>query len=118
MAEEKEPERKKLSLQGTKKLSLGSGPDLLKTNRNNSIPGMRSLQIETRRKRSVKGNFKPTGKTVGEPLQDWHIKNFKSHRIGEVELKNPGIYDISIHLKSRKKNIISWSWMWIKLDEN
>ena len=58
MAEEKEPERKKLSLQGSKKLSLGSGPDLLKTNRNNSIPGMRSVQIETRRKRSVRGNFK------------------------------------------------------------
>ena len=58
MAEEKEPERKKLSLQGSKKLSLGSGPDLLKSNRNNSIPGMRSVQIETRRKRTVRGNFK------------------------------------------------------------
>ena len=30
MAEEKEPERKKLSLQGNKKLSLGSGQDFLK----------------------------------------------------------------------------------------
>ena len=60
-------------------------------------------------KQVIKGNFKPTGKTVGEPLQDWHIKNFKSHRIGEVEFKNPGIYDISIHLRSRKKNIISWN---------
>ena len=69
-------------------------------------------------KQVLKGNFKPTGKTVGEPLQDWHIKNFKSHRIGEVEFKNSGIYDITIHLKSRKKNIINWSWMWIKLDEN
>ena len=30
MAEEKEPERKKLSLQGSKKLSLGSGQDFIK----------------------------------------------------------------------------------------
>ena len=48
MAEEKEPERKKLSLQGTKKLSLGSGPDLLKTNRNNrskTIAHARNLWI-------------------------------------------------------------------------
>ena len=58
MAEEKEPERKKLSLQGNKKLSLGSGTDLIKANRSNSIPGMRSVQIETRRKRFVRGNFK------------------------------------------------------------
>ena len=35
MAEEKEPERKKLSLQGNKKLSLGGGQDFIKTNRNN-----------------------------------------------------------------------------------
>ena len=36
MAEEKEPERKKLSLQGNKKLSLGSGQDLIKSNRSNN----------------------------------------------------------------------------------
>ena len=53
MAEEKEPERKKLSLQGNKKLSLGSGQDFIKSNRNN-IPGTRSVQVETRRKRIVR----------------------------------------------------------------
>ena len=58
MAEEKEPERKKLSLQGNKKLSLGSGQDFIKSNRSNNIPGMRSVQIETRRKRFSRGNFK------------------------------------------------------------
>ena len=58
MAEEKEPERKKLSLQGNKKLSLGSGQDFIKSNRNNNIPGTRSVQVETRRKRIVRGNFK------------------------------------------------------------
>ena len=58
MAEEKEPERKKLSLQGNKKLSLGSGQDFIKSNRNNNIPGARSVQVETRRKRIVRGGLK------------------------------------------------------------
>ena len=57
MAEEKEPERKKLSLQGNKKLSLSGGQDLIKSNRSNNIPGMRSVQIETRRKRFSRGNL-------------------------------------------------------------
>ncbi len=58
MAEEKKPERKKLSLQGNKKLSLGSGQDFIKSNRSNSVPGTRSVQIETRRKRIIRGNLK------------------------------------------------------------
>ena len=37
MAEEKEPERKKLSLQGNNKLSLGGSQDFIKSNRNNNI---------------------------------------------------------------------------------
>ena len=53
--EEKKPERKKLSLQGNKKLSLGSGQDFIKSNRSNSVPGTRSVQIETRRKRIING---------------------------------------------------------------
>ena len=85
---------------------------------NQSDKDLGDIVVFVDNKQVLKGNFKPTGKTVGEPLKDWHIKNFKSHRIGEVEFKNSGIYDITIHLKSRKKNIINWSWMWIKLDEN
>ena len=39
MAEEKEPERKKLSLQGNKNFLWGSGQDLIKSNRSNNIRG-------------------------------------------------------------------------------
>ncbi|MAC61321.1 MAG: translation initiation factor IF-2 [SAR116 cluster bacterium] len=51
MAEDKNPKRKKLSLQGDKKLSLGIGQDLIKSSRGAPITGTRSVQIETRRKR-------------------------------------------------------------------
>ena len=51
MAEDKEPERKKLSLQGNNKLSLGSTQEIIKKPRNSSASGLRSVQVETRRKR-------------------------------------------------------------------
>ena len=51
MAEEKEPERKKLSLQGNNKLSLSSTQEIIKKPRNSSTSGLRSVQVETRRKR-------------------------------------------------------------------
>jgi hypothetical protein len=54
MAKEKEPERKKLSLQGNNKLSLGAGQEFIKSSRNSLSPGMRSVQIETRKKRVSK----------------------------------------------------------------
>ena len=54
MAEEKEPGRKKLSLQGNNKLSLGASQEFIKSSRNSPSPGMRSVQIETRRKRVSK----------------------------------------------------------------
>jgi hypothetical protein len=51
MAEDENPKRKKLSLHGNKKLSLGVGQDLIKSSRSAPLTGTRSVQIETRRKR-------------------------------------------------------------------
>ena len=61
MAEEKEPGRKKLSLQGNK-LSLGASQEFIKSSRNSPSLGMRSVQIETRRTRVSK---KENGWTSG-----------------------------------------------------
>ena len=55
MAEEKEPERKKLSLQGNNKLSLGSTQEIITNPRNSLSSGLRSVQVETRRKRVSRG---------------------------------------------------------------
>ena len=38
----------------------------------------------------------PSGKTVGEPNQDWVIDNFKSSRIGTVNFPGPGYYEIEL----------------------
>tara|TARA_B100001996_G_scaffold379149_1_gene364422 strand:+ start:2920 stop:4692 length:1773 start_codon:yes stop_codon:yes gene_type:complete len=71
-----------------------------------------SLEINVDGK-SIKKKFKPTGKTVGEPLQNWEIKNFKSHRIGEIEFGESGIYKVSVDLKTNSKNPVSWQWLWL-----
>ena len=55
MAEDKEPERKKLSLQGNNKLSLGSTQEIIPNPRNSLSSGLRSVQVETRRKRVSRG---------------------------------------------------------------
>ena len=103
MAEEKEPERKKLSLQGNKKLSLGAGQEFIKSSRNSPSPGMRSVQIETRRRRvSKKENSEkifsqesnsnnPFLSNPGGGLTDREKEarlNALKHGLQEIEVKN------------------------------
>ena len=106
MAEEKEPERKKLSLQGSKKLSLGSGPDLLKTNRSNSIPGMRSVQIETRRKRFVRGNFKQNSNFETEKVKSNQTNSQTNltdrEREARMQALRHGLQDIELKTNTEK----------------
>ena len=114
MAEEKEPGRKKLSLQGNNKLSLGTSQEFIKSSRNSPAPGMRSVQIETRRKRvSKKENSdkafsqdrnsnnpfqsNPSGRLTDREkearlnalkhgLQDIEVKNKKDKFLSKVEI--------------------------------
>ena len=65
MADEKKPERKKLSLQSGGKLSIGSGQEFIKQSRGVNPTGMRSVQIETRRKRNIKN---PLDQAIKENL--------------------------------------------------
>ena len=62
---------------------------------------------------SLKHSFKPTCKTIGEPLQDWIIDNYKSNRVGSVEITEKGIYEITVKLEAEKQNPIKWQWLWI-----
>ncbi len=106
MAEEKEPERKKLSLQGNKKLSLGSGQDLLKSNRSNNIPGIRSVQIETRRKRFSRGNLSSSLNIENEknnPKQATSQTNLtEREREARMNALRHGLQDIELKTSSDK----------------
>jgi alpha-L-fucosidase len=61
----------------------------------------------------VKQKFKSTGKTVGEPLQDWVIDNYKSNKLGSFKINKTGIYEVTLSLESIK-DPVKWQWLWIE----
>lgn len=57
---------------------------------------------------------KPTGQTVGEPNQNWHIDSFNSQRLGSIKFPKAGFYDITLTVKPGKKEEIGFQWLWIE----
>jgi alpha-L-fucosidase len=55
-----------------------------------------------------------TGKTVGEPKQNWVIDNYKSNRLGKINFPEKGIYDIVLDVKPAKNEQVMFQWIWIK----
>ncbi len=58
--------------------------------------------------------IQPTGKTIGEPNQNWVIDNFKSHRIGQVYFPEAGYYDIELVVSPGPQEEIKFQWIWIR----
>uniref|UniRef100_UPI0032166C44 alpha-L-fucosidase n=1 Tax=uncultured Draconibacterium sp. TaxID=1573823 RepID=UPI0032166C44 len=57
---------------------------------------------------------KPTGKTVGEPNQNWHIDNYKSHQTGKIQFTRRGFYEIEAVFQPAQNEEINFQWMWLK----
>ena len=55
-----------------------------------------------------------TGKTVGEPNQNWVIDNYKSHWLGQINFPKKGYYNLQLHILPAKKETIKFQWIWIK----
>ena len=55
-----------------------------------------------------------TGKTVGEPKQNWIIDNFKCTSLGEINFPEQGIYTVELDIMPAKKEEIQFQWLWIK----
>jgi len=72
-----------------------------------------SLEIEVAGK-NVTHQISSTGKTVGEPNQNWVIDNFKSNRLGQLHFPEKGIYELKLHTKPSKNEEIKFQWIWIK----
>jgi alpha-L-fucosidase len=64
----------------------------------------------------LKHQFTPTGLTVGEPNRQWHIDNFTSHSIGEIDFPKPGIYEITMNIESPKDSPVKFQWLWMNMD--
>ncbi len=54
-----------------------------------------------------------TGKTVGEPNQNWVIDNFKSIRLGKINFPEKGFYEIELEVIPEKKEEIKFQWIWV-----
>ncbi len=55
-----------------------------------------------------------TGKTVGEPGQNWVIDNYKSNRLGKINFQNKGFYEVELTLYPAEKDQINFQWVWIE----
>ncbi|NWJ50121.1 MAG: alpha-L-fucosidase [Bacteroidetes bacterium] len=56
----------------------------------------------------------PTGKTVGEPLSNWVIDNFKSNRMGSLNFPAAGYYDIELQIVTEQNDEVKFQWLWMK----
>ncbi|WP_346859387.1 alpha-L-fucosidase [uncultured Draconibacterium sp.] len=56
----------------------------------------------------------PTGQTVGEPNQDWHIDNFESNKMGTIDFPEPGFYTIKLSIQPTERDPIKFQWLWLK----
>lgn len=55
-----------------------------------------------------------TGKTVGEPNQNWIIDNFKSNRLGKINFPEKGFYTIELEIEPGKNDTVKFQWVWVK----
>lgn len=55
-----------------------------------------------------------TGKTVGEPNQDWVIDNYKSNHLGKIYFPRKGFYDITLEIDPVQNYPINFQWIWVK----
>ena len=58
-------------------------------------------------------SVKKTGKTVGEPNQDWVIDNFKSNYLGKINFTQAGVYDIELEVQAQENTEFKFQWVWV-----
>jgi len=57
--------------------------------------------------------IEPTGKTVGEPHEDWVIDRFLPFRLGEIEINSTGLYEIELEINPPTKSSVEFQWLWV-----
>jgi alpha-L-fucosidase len=55
-----------------------------------------------------------TGKTIGEPNQNWIIDNFKSASAGKIYFQKAGFYDVETEVIPAKNEELKFQWIWIE----
>ncbi|MBT5187006.1 MAG: alpha-L-fucosidase [Kordiimonadaceae bacterium] len=63
---------------------------------------------------SINHDVIPTGKTVGEPDEDWVIDNYHSSRFGTIEFPKAGYYEIEMNVEPKNSKAIKFQWVWLQ----
>ncbi|MDG5800401.1 alpha-L-fucosidase [Marinilabiliaceae bacterium ANBcel2] len=63
--------------------------------------------------KTIKEYISPTGLTVGEPNENWHIDRFNASQIGTINFTKPGIYKISLQINA-KEEPVKFQWLWLE----
>ncbi len=66
---------------------------------------------------TLRHDILPTGKTVGEPNQNWQIDNYRSHRIGTINFPEKGIYEITLEVEAEMDNPVNFQWLWLEAED-
>jgi alpha-L-fucosidase len=56
----------------------------------------------------------PSGKTIGEPNQNWKIDNYKSTHLGKINFPEKGIYTIELEIMPEEDDELKFQWVWFK----
>jgi len=59
-------------------------------------------------------NIVPTGKTIGEPNQNWVIDNFKSTHLGKINFPKKGIFTIELEILPENDDELKFQWIWVQ----
>ncbi|MCF6270846.1 MAG: alpha-L-fucosidase [Melioribacteraceae bacterium] len=62
-----------------------------------------------------KHDVHPTGLTVAEPNKNYHIDNFTSIRVGNINFPDKGIYEIYLEIEAEKEAPIKFQWLWLEM---
>lgn len=72
-----------------------------------------SLTVRSR-KTELTHRFVNTGKTIGEPNENWIIDQFSSFRLGTLHFPEPGFYEIELEATPAKKEQFDFQWIWVR----
>ena len=78
--------------------------------------GARTLSVEMAGA-VVEHAVSPTGQTVGEPNQSWHIDNFVSRPVGEIEVPEAGVYEVALTAEAASDDPVKLQWLWLAPEE-
>ena len=63
--------------------------------------------------KTLESSILNTKRTVGEPRNNWQVDNFKSLKMGDIQIGNLGFYTVRLEIHPPKDSKIDFQWIWL-----